>query len=651
MLELLIRSPLQDDQKRFVTTASQSANNLLDIINEILDFSKIEAGQLTVENIAFNLTTLVEDCTSLLAERAHAKEIELICDVDPKLPVYVMGDPTRLRQVLINLIGNAIKFTETGEVVLRCSLNTKTNMLNFNVMDTGIGIPEKALAQLFTAFTQVDGSTTRKYGGTGLGLTISQRLTALMGGKLAVDSKEGKGSNFHFSLSLTEAETPNTVNIENSSLLTSLSDSYILIVDDNQTNLDVLSGYLTSWGITHDTAKSAKEALSLCKIAVNKNQIYDLALLDFHMPEMDGKQLAHTLKTDKTLAQMPLILLSSSRILDSEATKLGFSAWLDKPIRQSQLQNVMRKTLFPNSISSIKEEEHSLSTTLNGRVLLVDDHDVNLTIAKTTLEKMGVSVTTAINGQEAIDRWQQGGIDLILMDLQMPIMDGFQATQQIRQQENQQTSQRTPIIAMTANAMEEDKKRCLEYDMDGHLPKPFKWSQLEAMLSQWLPKNLTIDEKKDLSTPNVENLKLFIDEKKEPEIERLYIEEPILETESDTLDIERVNETIELFDNDFIELVEAMLESAEDSIIILAKASKDNDLDTLNSEGHRLKGGIGNLGSLAMMETCQLIERKSKAGELQEAKEQIEKLPLQFQQFKVALKDIIKNKLNHTLDI
>ena len=626
MLELLKRSPLQSDQRRFVTTASQSAENLLDIINEILDFSKIEAGQLQLDKAPFYLIGLIEDSVTLLADAAHAKNIELICDIDINLPEYVLGDTTRLRQILINLLSNAIKFTENGEVIIRCHLlsstDDKTFKIQFEVCDTGIGISKNSQEKLFNAFTQADSSTTRKFGGTGLGLAISQRLTQLMGGDIKIDSQEGKGSRFYFDLTLTRTSATDSDNVNTKQDFKSISDLRILVVDDNQTNLNVISGYLNNWGISHDTAMSAKLALKQCRTALDKNQLYHLALLDFHMPEMDGGQLAQILKADKDFSGIPLVLLSSVSMLNNEAQQLGFSACLDKPIYQSQLQDTLAQILQSEHATKKISATSTDVITLHGRVLIVDDHEVNRSMAEAILNKMGLSVSLADNGQNAIDVWKKGDFDLILMDVQMPVMNGYEATQEIRKQEAISMSGRIPIIAMTANAMEQDRRNCLNNGMDDHLPKPFKWLQMETILKKWLPDANNIPH----SANNMQSTTVLN-------------KDEIL-----VLDMGVITELKELFGNAFESKVEQLLDTTLLDLQALKDAIKEKDADQLNSHAHHLKGSIGIFGGLQLMEACQLLEEYVSKKDWQAAQKNIETLPEMFEKFKLALNATVNSK-------
>jgi len=480
MLELLQNTTLQENQQRFVLTANLSANNLMTIINEILDFSKIEAKQLIIEKSPFNLITLIEDCSTIISETAYQKGIELISDIGIDIPEFVEGDQIRIQQVLINLLGNAVKFTEQGEVILRCRLLTPPQIL-FEVIDTGIGIPQALQANLFNAFTQADSSTTRKFGGTGLGLTISQHLTKLMGGALKIDSTEGQGSCFYFTL---ELAVTNKKNNQKQVRLTQLDHEFILVVDDNQTNLDVMSGYLKNWQVDHETAIDVLSAYDLCCQRIKEGKPYSLILLDYQMPKMNGLEFSQKLKKQTDLAKIPIILLSSAVLSAEEIQQTGGIARLDKPIRQSELYNIICQTLQSNHRKPIKIDisNKMVSAQFNAHILVVDDNEINCILAESILQAMAITIKIAHNGKEAVELWQQETFDLILMDIQMPVLNGLEATRLIRQQET--TDYHIPIVAMTANAFSEDKQACFDIGINAHLSKPFRAKQLENILQE-----------------------------------------------------------------------------------------------------------------------------------------------------------------------
>ncbi len=473
-----------------VETVHRSGTALLEIINDILDFSKIEAGKLELERITFGLRQTIEEAVELFAEPAGKKGLELTCFVPEETPDTVIGDPVRLRQVLLNLLGNAVKFTQQGEVSLwvHC-LSTEAGRvtLKYDVKDTGIGIPKEAQKQLFAAFSQADGSTTRRFGGTGLGLAIVRQLVHLMGCEVGIESVPGQGSTFWFTMQLGYDPTVRSVK---STPAQSLAGIRVLIVDDNATNRLILESQLQSWEAETISAASAAVALEQLKQAVIAGKPIDMAVLDIHMPNMDGIMLSHAMKADPTLWNIPLLALSS---VDHESSgektsSTNFFAWLRKPIRQSLLRECLLRQRYkvPEMVSPAVALESGQST-FWGQILLAEDNPVNREVALGMLELIGCRVDLAENGREAVEAISQHPYDLVLMDCQMPVMDGFSATAAIRRHEAASgTGRYVPIIALTANAMEGDRERCLVAGMDDYLPKPFSQEGLSTIIHRWM---------------------------------------------------------------------------------------------------------------------------------------------------------------------
>jgi len=485
MLELLQDQEMGPEGREYATVAYRSAEALLSIINDILDFSKIEAGKLELEQIDFNLHEMVEEVCALLANRAEVKGIELVCSVDPGAHYCVNGDPTRLRQILLNLTGNALKFTEDGEVVVRVSVKgdhgTHVDLL-FEIVDTGVGISEEAQARLFEAFSQADTSTTRRFGGTGLGLAICRRLVEIMGGEIGVRSTPGEGSTFWFTSRVGVGES-----VPASLAAESLRGRTILVVDDNDTNRKVLQLQLTAWGAKVLLAVDGPDALDILPRARARGQVPDLAILDMQMPGMDGIALGKVLKADPRYGLIPRVLLTSIGTLPSTATReAGFAASLAKPVRQASLFDCLTRTLAPAPVPGdspvVNPSPSPPSNVQPLRVLLVEDNKVNQHVATAVLNKLGHAVELAENGQEAVDAITADAFDVILMDCQMPVMDGFEATRAIRQLEQERPGRKNLIVAMTANAMEGDRERCLQAGMDEYIAKPFKRAVLEEIL-------------------------------------------------------------------------------------------------------------------------------------------------------------------------
>jgi signal transduction histidine kinase/DNA-binding response OmpR family regulator len=493
MAELLLETEMSDRQRRFASTIKTSGESLLSIINDILDFSKIEAGKLELERVDFAPRTLLEDLAELFAERAQAKGLELIVRVDDAVPAWVCGDPHRLRQILMNLVSNAIKFTAAGEVVVDCTWaeavehaagGEVARLLRFEVRDTGIGITAEQQARLFAAFSQADGSTTRKFGGTGLGLAIAKELSHLMGGDIGVDSAPDRGATFWFTVSVTPPQAAPV----SAPAADGLCGRRLLIVEDNPTNRAILEEQARGWGMVVETASDGHKALALLRQAAARGEPFALALVDMKMPRMNGLELVRTIKADPALADLPAVMLTS---LGREgeiaaAREAGVAAYLSKPVRQDELRKTIAEALHPRAGHEPgARTTASAPTQLAGRVLLAEDNPVNQAVALGMLEALGLTVDIADNGRQAIDRVAADRYDLVLMDCQMPEMDGFAATAEIRRRE-QESGAHLPIVALTANAIDGDREICIAAGMDDYLAKPFTGEQLRVLVVRWL---------------------------------------------------------------------------------------------------------------------------------------------------------------------
>ncbi|MBY0357100.1 MAG: response regulator [Candidatus Obscuribacterales bacterium] len=505
--ELLLQTTLNNEQNEYVSFISNSAHALLTIINDILDLSKIEAGKLDLESLDFSLTPLVEGTVALLSEGARDKKLSLMTFVDPEIPAVVRGDPGRLRQILLNLIGNAVKFTDSGEVVIRVQkvepeTNDENMVIRFSIADTGIGMSAEEQGKLFRPFSQADGSTTRRFGGTGLGLSISKRLVELMGGEIQVESQLGQGSTFWFQL-------PYLVSVHNTgSHLTGagVKGSKILVVDDQPSSSNVLQSYISSWSMHCDVAFEARSALELMKSKIGTENQYDIVVTELALTgELDGFQLLESMRNDADLKHIKVIMLTrhDTKEQGKKALKEGFSAYLTKPVEQSKLLNAIVQVLHrPDPADSaalltaagVDDQDDCQSEEVI--ILLAEDNPVNQKVTTLQLQKLGYKSVVVPNGKEAADEVATGRYALIFMDCQMPEMDGFQATKTIRHAEAL-SGCHIPIIGLTACAMEGDRERCIAAGMDDYLSKPSTSEALGVMLRRWLPERAIDAENND----------------------------------------------------------------------------------------------------------------------------------------------------------
>jgi len=486
MTGLLLDTELTPEQREYVDTVRSSGDALLEIINDILDFSKIEAGRVRLETIDFSPKHVMEEAVELFAEAAANKGIELVLDVGEFVPGSAIGDPGRLRQVLINLVANAIKFTDSGEVVVRARMHESSGpgvLIRFEVSDTGVGLTPDEQARVFSTYSQVDSSTTRKHGGAGLGLAIARMLTQLMGGEIGVESEKGSGSRFWFTALFREAEgkrrTPQpTVN---------LAGTFVAVVDDNRTNRAILERYLKSWGLRERSFETGREALQEMQVAARGDDGFDVAIVDMMMPGMDGRTVAREIRSDERLKELVVILLTSAG--QSDVPVPGVDAELVKPVRPSQLFDVLHTLLAERSVRPVPPdaavELGPPDRARHGsRVLIVEDNAANLKVTVRMVERLGYRADVAANGAEAVSILERVQYDALLMDCQMPEMDGYEATRLIRAAES--TGRHVPIIAMTAAALAGDRERCLAAGMDDYISKPVKLHVVAALLERWI---------------------------------------------------------------------------------------------------------------------------------------------------------------------
>jgi len=612
MTGLLLDTHLTTEQREYAETVRSSADALLAIINDILDFSKIEAGKMELEIISFDLRTSVEEVGDMLAQKAQEKGLELAILMNYDVPTRVKGDPGRLRQVLVNLVNNAIKFTEKGEVLIRVSLAELTEnreTVRFEVVDTGVGIPADHQERLFRPFSQGDASTTRRYGGTGLGLVVSKQIVQAMGGRIAVSSEEGRGSTFTFMAvferQLGESPAPDV------SPAADIRGLRVLVVDDSATNRKVFREQLRGWGCLTEDAVNAHSALEMLSAALKAGNPFHLALVDFHMTGMTGEGLARTIKAEPAIADTALILLTSVPKKGDAAKMLdvGFDAYLTKPVKQSQLYEsiAMVMGLSRRSEPARKRSlitQHTLKEAARARykILIVEDNIVNQKVAARMLEKVGYRCDVAANGREAVEALSRIPYDLLFMDCQMPEMDGYEATRVIRGCE--QGERHTVIIAMTANAMKGDRERCLEAGMDDYISKPVT----NATLCRILEKYLT----------------------GEPETETVPQQDEILE--SKPVHIQRIQE-ISDGDHDIeTELISVFISENERRFRLLEAAIRGRDKDQVRHEAHTIKGSSASAGAQGMQEMAFQLEQMGENGELDPAMKVLDDLKGEFEQ-------------------
>ena len=660
MAELLLSSQLSDRQRHFAQTILRSGDSLMSIINDILDFSKMEAGKLELEQRDFNLRNLIEDTADLLAERAHNKDLDLtpVMPLDPV--IMVKSDENRLRQILVNLIGNAIKFTEVGEVVLRLSQleNTadesapddsgsdeaeqdgsrpdgnrqeengqKRVTMLFEVIDTGIGMTQQQQAVIFDSFSQADNSTTRQFGGTGLGLAISSQLVELLGGRLEVESELGKGSRFHFTLNLPCAEF-----VESAPEFTQeLYGQRVLIVDDNATNREILYNQCVAWGMQVGMADNGGKALDMLRRACSQHQPYELALLDWHMPKMDGIELAECIQTDPAIKPLYKVMLSSAAFDEESrrASEAGIQRYLNKPVRQAALFECLRSVINSPLLQPSVEVADSTDQTNNDKpfdadILLAEDNQVNQEVAKNMLEMLGCRVTLAANGREAVEKSRNQSFDLIFMDCHMPVLDGFDATREIRAHHRLHNLAPTqPIIALTANIQHGIESQCQAAGMDDYMSKPFDQQQLRAKLRRWLKGEQT---PAGAEQPGGEQTKT-----EQPATQASVLQQKPLDNiramqQPGAASI--LNKVIGIY-----------LQHSPQLVQKIHQAVASGEGETLMESAHSLKSSSANLGAMQLSTLARELEQLGREGNAAAAAELLESLDAQLQQVCDALQD------------
>jgi signal transduction histidine kinase/DNA-binding response OmpR family regulator/HPt (histidine-containing phosphotransfer) domain-containing protein len=608
MAELLLGTDLDVQQRKLAETVFRSGESLLRVLNDILDFSKIEAGKLELEHLNFDLRDHVEELMELIADNAHRKGLEFICQIEDDVPSSVTGDPGRLRQVLTNLIGNAVKFTEKGEILVRTFLRDETEtsaLLSFEVRDTGIGIPLEAQSKIFEPFSQSDQSMNRRFGGTGLGLSISRQLCEMMGGRIEVESAPGKGSSFRFCVRL-EKQHPGK-SAPKPPLSAHPRDLRVLVVDDNETNRTVLQGLLNSWTMSSGCAESGEQALKMLRNAADSGDAYDLAILDMMMPGMDGLELAQRIKEDPSLASAVLIMLSG----DIERSRHpGVAAYLTKPARPSDLYNAIVNSMqgCPGAKASIAAGSEAAKPVFTP-ILLAEDNPTNQQVCMAMLKKLGCRrIDVVSNGHQALEALSCRNYGLVLMDCQMPELDGYEAARRIRKQEIESvTASRTPIVALTAHAMKGAKEQCLAAGMDDYLSKPFTLSQIKAALDRWVhskPENagpmaeISETAAARLSTCPCQTGGILKGHEDGELIDRGVLKDIIMlgEQKGDT-------ELLRKILNSFINYSDGLIEQIK----------LNGDREEVGRLAHSLKSSSANIGAIQLAELCKEMEISCKS--------------------------------------
>lgn len=621
MTGLLLDTGLNQEQREYVDTVRSSGQALLTIINEILDFSKIEAGRLEIEIIDCNVRTTVEEVVELLADQAMQKKLELGFYVDERVPAVVRTDQGRLRQILLNLVGNAIKFTHAGRIYIHVTVESETDsavQLRFDVNDTGIGLTAEARTRLFQPFQQADSSTTRKYGGTGLGLAISKHLVGLLGGAMDVASVPGEGSVFHFTLAAQRG--PRVMSVPNAN---AMQGSRVLVLVGGKLTRVVLRRYAVDWGATVDGARTIAAARALLRAGVDAGQQYDMVIVDLATLGADPLRSIRDLRREFPGGIRGVVALAQARQKPSAdmASRAGIDATFALPVRPTRLLGVLGSVLHPDLAPKVRRVAATVKTgaqsKARARILVAEDNPVNQRVASHMLNKLGYRCDIASNGQEAVAMLSQLPYDLVLMDCQMPEMDGYGATRAIRQREDVE-GRHTPIIAMTANAMREDRARCLDAGMDGFIPKPIALEELETAMECWIP-----DDSKpgaETSTPNANDY-LFTSKARQPESEEsvaatsfaadpalvaalaAQFDSPGTSMDQSSVDLSVLDNLAEMAEggDDFVSrLIGTFISDTSSRIVTLHAALDTGDLPLIERTGHALKGSSGNMGATTM---------------------------------------------------
>jgi two-component system sensor histidine kinase/response regulator len=601
-----------------VEAVKTSADSLLSILNDVLDFSKLEAGWVDMESIPFSVGKLIEDVSDILSARVSGRPVELMCSVAPDVPATLSGDPTRVRQVLLNLAGNALKFTEEGEVVIRAELAERGGAhatVSFEVRDTGIGIPSDRIARVFDSFTQVDSSTTRKYGGTGLGLAISKHLVEVMGGRITAESEIGHGSVFRIALPFGVVEdAQGQVPGAPAARAADIRGLRVLIVDDNETNRAILRESLMSWGCRPYEAASGEEALAALRDSASDP--FPLILLDGQMPGMDGFAVAEAILNDASLAGPRIVMLTSLGygVRQSDVTGLGIAATLTKPVKQSQLLDTLAVVMGKPGAAAVEppEQEPLPALFLEGvRILLVEDNPVNQQVVRKILEKAGCAVDAAGDGQAALDALERAAYDLVVMDVQMPVMDGFEATAAIRSDDRWKA---LPVVAMTAHALQGDRDRCLAAGMTDYIPKPVDTKQMFDVITRWVgraeatsPADAGVHDGASSDTASSAFPPADLDD-----------------------GLNRLGGDVALW----YEIAALLIEDTPSRIEAIGRAIEQGDAETVRAQAHSLKGAAANLGAKPLQRAAAQLETDARESRSDLLSDGLDRVREEFSRFR-----------------
>ena len=635
MSELLLHTALSDKQRRLAEAARSSGESLLGIVNDILDFSKIEAGKLELQEVPF-VRDLVEDLGQAFAQSAHAKGVELVCSIPADTHTALLPDTVRLRQILTNLVGNAIKFTEKGEVALRVTTERQENQIvriDFAVSDTGIGIDEGAQKRIFDAFSQADGSTTTRYGGTGLGLAISQQLVELMDGELSLNSTPGQGSTFRFAINLLgRSVSPAQESIAEDRL----RNSRILIVDDNVSNREIREDQLDAWNVDHDVACDAEEALRWLRQASTPGERpFDIALLDRQMPTMDGIDLAIAINAEPGIHPLDLVMLSSLDGDDgSRSPEANIRVTLTKPVRHFELRNCLLSLLTDKPSADVDAVRPSGPKSVAGfgaRVLVAEDNLVNQQMARGCLELLGCESVLANDGLEALTQIEKNKFDAVLMDCRMPNMDGFAATAEIRNRENATQTAPVPIIALTANAMVGDRERCLNAGMNDYLTKPFTLEQLREVLVRSLPVGFH-DSVVEISAPAAQTSP-FVDARRSSSAGETSGQSVL-----DSRALDNIRALDRRSDKHVLErVIDLYLESSRELVDRLSHAVENGDASEIEDVCHTLKTASARVGASNLTAICKKLEQIARENQIPDSGLHVHELETEYERVCQAL--------------